>query len=85
MYLEAVFGVSLSVSMTFRGRNVFFRFFFCKNFFFIILYPKNVKKGMSPTEVWSFVFVCFFLKLIFLYFIACFNIVVTWGGEKNEV
>ena len=79
MYLEAVFGVSLSVSMTFRGSNVFFRFFF------IILYPKNVKKGMSPTEVWSFVFVCFFLKLIFLYFIACFNIVVTWGGEKNEV
>ena len=85
MYLEAVFGVSLSVSMTFRGRNVFFRFFLFKKFFFIILYPKNVKKGMSPTEIWSFVFVCFFLKLIFLYFIACFNIVVTWGGEKNEV
>ena len=27
---------------------------------------------------------CFFLKLIFLYFIACFNLVVIWDGEKNE-
>ena len=67
------------------GSRFFLDFFFVKFFFFIILYPKNVKKGMSPTEVWTFVFVCFFLKLIFLYFIACFNIVVTWGGEKNEV
>ena len=25
-----------------------------------------------------------FFNLIFLYFIVCFNLVVTWGAEQNE-
>ena len=77
MYIEAVLCVSLSVSMTFRGRNVFFRFFLSKKIFFHHFIPKKRKKRHVADRG---LVVCFFLKLIFLYFIACFNIVVTWGG-----
>ena len=49
-----------------QGTERFFFIAFNKKKFFIILYPKNVKKGMSPIEVLSFVFVCFIFYHIFL-------------------
>ena len=65
--------------MTFRGRNVFFLLLLVTNIFFIILYPKNVIKGMLPMEV--FICICFvFFTIYFLNKITCFNLIVTWGG-----
>ena len=69
LYLEAVFCVSLLVSMTFRVRNVFLELLLVKKIFFIILDPKNVKNDMSPIEDLSFVLVYLTLYFFILLFI----------------